>query len=74
MTPRFKNKVVLIAGTGGGMGREAALRFAAEGARVVGCDVKVDGKEALLVRRWQSTVFHGGEERPAGGALLTLER
>ncbi|MAT50198.1 MAG: dehydrogenase [Porticoccaceae bacterium] len=48
MTPRFKNKVVLITGTGGGMGREAALRFAAEGARVVGCDVKVDGNRKTV--------------------------
>ncbi|BBY38034.1 beta-ketoacyl-ACP reductase [Mycobacterium mantenii] len=32
-------KVVLITGIGGGQGREAALRFAAEGAVVVGCDI-----------------------------------
>ena len=33
---RMNNKVVLITGIGGGMGREAALRFASEGAKVVG--------------------------------------
>lgn len=33
----------MITGTGGGMGREAAIRFAAEGARVVGCDLKEEG-------------------------------
>ena len=32
-------KVALITGIGGGQGREAALRFAAEGAVVVGCDI-----------------------------------
>jgi NAD(P)-dependent dehydrogenase (short-subunit alcohol dehydrogenase family) len=32
-------KVVLISGTGGGMGRAAALEFAARGALVVGCDL-----------------------------------
>jgi NAD(P)-dependent dehydrogenase (short-subunit alcohol dehydrogenase family) len=40
---RFDGKVVLITGIGGGMGREAALRFAAEGAKVVGCDLIADG-------------------------------
>jgi meso-butanediol dehydrogenase/(S,S)-butanediol dehydrogenase/diacetyl reductase len=40
---RVAGKVVLITGTAGGQGRAAALRFAAEGATVVGCDVKVDG-------------------------------
>ncbi|MRV70505.1 SDR family oxidoreductase [Duganella sp. FT92W] len=40
---RFQGKVVLITGTGGGQGREAALRFAREGATVVGCDVLAEG-------------------------------
>ncbi|MER7444707.1 SDR family NAD(P)-dependent oxidoreductase [Micromonospora avicenniae] len=46
-------KVVLITGTGGGLGRVAALAFAREGARVVGADVKVDAndKTVELVRR-----------------------
>ena len=41
--PRFEGKVVLITGTGGGQGRAAAVRIAAEGAVVVGADVKSDG-------------------------------
>ena len=36
---RLDGKVVLITGTGVGMGRAAALRFAAAGATVVGCDL-----------------------------------
>lgn len=36
---RLAGKVALITGIGGGMGRAAALRFAAEGATVVGCDL-----------------------------------
>ena len=36
---RLDGKVALITGVGGGQGREAALRFAAEGATVVGCDI-----------------------------------
>lgn len=41
--PRLANKVVLITGIGGGMGRAAALRFAAEGAKVIGCDIAEAG-------------------------------
>ena len=40
---RLQGKVALITGTGGGQGRGAALLFAAEGATVVGCDLKTDG-------------------------------
>jgi NAD(P)-dependent dehydrogenase (short-subunit alcohol dehydrogenase family) len=36
---RLDGKVALISGTAGGMGRAAARVFAAEGARVFGCDV-----------------------------------
>ena len=36
---RLTGKVALITGTGAGMGRAAALRFAAEGTTVVGCEL-----------------------------------
>ncbi len=42
---RLAGKIVLISGTGGGQGREAALLFAREGAIVVGTDVKAEGNE-----------------------------
>lgn len=43
MAGRLAGKVALITGTGGGQGRAAALLFAQEGARIVGCDVKQEG-------------------------------
>jgi NAD(P)-dependent dehydrogenase (short-subunit alcohol dehydrogenase family) len=39
MTDRMAGKVVVITGTGGGMGRAAAIRFAKEGAVIAGCDL-----------------------------------
>ena len=45
---RLDGKVVLITGTARGMGRASALLFAREGARVVGCDLDVDGAEETL--------------------------
>ena len=43
MPGKFTDRVVVITGTGGGQGRAAALAFAAEGAKIVGCDVKEQG-------------------------------
>jgi NAD(P)-dependent dehydrogenase (short-subunit alcohol dehydrogenase family) len=42
MSGRLAGKVCIVTGTGGSMGRAAALTFAREGALVVGCDVAVD--------------------------------
>jgi meso-butanediol dehydrogenase/(S,S)-butanediol dehydrogenase/diacetyl reductase len=40
---RLAGKIAIITGIGGGMGRAAALAFAREGARVVGCDLFEEG-------------------------------
>jgi meso-butanediol dehydrogenase/(S,S)-butanediol dehydrogenase/diacetyl reductase len=48
MAGRLEGKIALITGVGGGMGRAAALRFAAEGAKVVGCDLFSDGSEETV--------------------------
>jgi meso-butanediol dehydrogenase / (S,S)-butanediol dehydrogenase / diacetyl reductase len=40
---RLEGKVALISGTARGMGRAAALEFAAQGAAVFGCDLDADG-------------------------------
>ncbi len=47
---RLEGKVCVITGTGGGQGAAAAERFAAEGARVVGCDLNEEGAQATLER------------------------
>jgi NAD(P)-dependent dehydrogenase (short-subunit alcohol dehydrogenase family) len=46
--PRLSGKAALITGIGGGQGREAALRFAAEGATVIGCDIDGAAAETSL--------------------------
>ena len=48
MSNRLSGKVCIVTGTAGGIGREAALTFAREGALVVGCGLYVDEAEATL--------------------------
>jgi NAD(P)-dependent dehydrogenase (short-subunit alcohol dehydrogenase family) len=48
MSNRLSGKVCIITGTGGGMGREAALTYAREGALVVGCGLFVEEAEATV--------------------------
>ena len=50
MTDRLLGKVCIITGSGGGIGREAAVTFAREGALVVGCGLYVDDAEATVGR------------------------
>ncbi|MFT3873909.1 MAG: SDR family oxidoreductase [Nocardioides sp.] len=66
MSGRLAGKVALITGVGGGMGVVAARRFAAEDAKVVGCDLDTDGAAATeaLVRS------EGGEITVMGGVDL----
>ena len=48
MAGRLEGKVALITGTADGQGRAAALAFAAEGAKIVGCDLKADLAEETV--------------------------
>ena len=48
MSDRLRGKVCIITGTGSGMGRAAALLFAREGAKIVGCDVNEATGQATL--------------------------
>jgi NAD(P)-dependent dehydrogenase (short-subunit alcohol dehydrogenase family) len=45
---RLLGKVCVITGTGGSVGREAALTFAREGALIVGCDMNADEAELTV--------------------------
>src|SRR4030042_6029841 len=48
MAGRLQNKVALITGTARGQGRAAALLFAKEGAKVIGCDLNVEGSKETV--------------------------
>jgi NAD(P)-dependent dehydrogenase (short-subunit alcohol dehydrogenase family) len=48
MTRRLEGKIALVTGVGAGIGRGCALRFASEGARVVGCDIDADAALAAV--------------------------
>ncbi|MAT50840.1 MAG: dehydrogenase [Porticoccaceae bacterium] len=58
----LNDKVALITGTASGQGREAALRFTAAGAKVVGCDVSEEGNAET--RRLVEA---------QGGSIVTME-
>jgi NAD(P)-dependent dehydrogenase (short-subunit alcohol dehydrogenase family) len=62
MAARLAGKVCVITGTGGSMGRAAALAFAREGASVVGCDVAVEPAAATVEM-----------VRAAGGEMVSLQ-
>ena len=62
MAGRLEGKVCVITGTGGSMGRAAALTFAREGASVVGCDVAVEPGEETV------KLVHA-----AGGTMVSLQ-
>ena len=62
MSNRLAGKVVIITGTGGSMGREAALTFARQGARVVGCGLRTDDSQATVEA-----------VRAAGGTMVSLQ-
>jgi len=59
---RLAEKVCVITGTGGSMGRATALTFAREGASVVGCDVAVEPADETV-----------GLVEAAGGGMVSLQ-
>lgn len=61
MITRLQGKVAVITGTGRGMARQVALRLAAEGASIIGCDIDAGAAEET-----QALV------RSAGGKMESL--
>jgi NAD(P)-dependent dehydrogenase (short-subunit alcohol dehydrogenase family) len=59
MSLRLAGKVCIITGTGGSIGRQAALTFAREGASVVGCDLNTEAALATveMVRNKNGTMI-----------------
>lgn len=48
LTRRLAGKTCIVTGSGGSIGRATCLRFAAEGANVVGCDIVAAGAEETV--------------------------
>jgi NAD(P)-dependent dehydrogenase (short-subunit alcohol dehydrogenase family) len=59
---RLSEKVCIITGTSGSMGREAALLFAKEGALVAGCGLHVEDAESTM-----------DAVRQAGGKMVSMQ-
>lgn len=47
-TTRHEGKIAIVTGAGSGIGGATAVRFAGEGATVIGCDINEDGLEETL--------------------------
>jgi NAD(P)-dependent dehydrogenase (short-subunit alcohol dehydrogenase family) len=62
MSKRLSGKVCIVTGTGGSIGREAAITFAREGALVVGCGLYVTDAEATAEA-----------VRAEGGTMVSLQ-
>ena len=67
---RFASKTCIVTGSGGSIGRAAALRFAAEGGNVVGCDIAVAGAGATMFVALYLT--HGMSARTSAAVLGTM--
>jgi len=77
---RLANKVVFITGSGGGMGRKAAVMFAQEGAKIIVFDIRAAGVEetARMVKEVGGTCIaitgDVTKEKDVAGAIAAGEK
>ena len=69
MTAQFQDRVAVVTGAAGGMGRAIALAFAAAGASVVAADVNEDGGDETVA----TIINDGGRAHMSGVAKLLRE-
>ena len=74
LTRRLAGKTCIVTGSGGSIGRATCLRFAAEGANVVGCDIAADGaaETVRLVTERGGTIINGPMEVPGGDRVAAM--
>ena len=74
---RFGGKSVIVTGAGSGIGRAAAIAFAAEGARVLACDISDGAEETAAAISEAATALRmdaGSEDDVARAVALACER
>jgi NAD(P)-dependent dehydrogenase (short-subunit alcohol dehydrogenase family) len=77
MSIHFKNRVAIVTGAGGGLGRQHALALAKRGAKIVvndfggGRDGSADGSSSALAQQVVDEIRAAGGEAIANGASVT---
>lgn len=71
---RYEGKVVFITGVGRGQGREHAVRFAAEGAQIIGVDICEDLPECYYPLSTEADLAETVKQVEAAGGAMHAEK